>query len=126
MAAITRVDLRQAGDPRQGVGAVLYLGAHTGVPEHAGKLLRCRRAAHHRIRRLKLPALCSKGVHLTMPGQCHHLKAVRMARYHVQRAGTDRTGGAEYGQLHGRTKYRISAANGRVEVRASMRSSTPP
>ncbi len=97
-----------------------------------GKLGRQMGITEHCKTRTKLDALLEKLFKLTMSTKGKSLITVRMTPDHVQRTDANRAGRTEYGDvLHGRAhraanNSQTRATTGSVEVRLSMRSSTPP
>ena len=74
----------------------------------------------------ELPTLKEHEVDLLLSRQGPHAKAIRVSGHHVQGAGANRPGGAQYGQIHADTHEFRHMASGKTGNKASTRSSTPP
>ena len=74
----------------------------------------------------ELLTLAKHQIDLLLSGQGPNAKAIGMAGHHIQGAGANRPGGAQYGQIHADTHEFRHMASGKTGNKASTRSRTPP
>ena len=121
--------LVQCGSTRMGLGGQPCLAQAIAQPGEQ------RLVSDHRVLGFVLAAQCQQGLQLAAGSQHGRPVALRVAGDHVQRGGTDRSGGAENGDpaqvcssIHGQNpKISLPSANTGTAARTpSTRSSTPP
>ena len=94
-----RVDLRERGDSLQGARTRQHLGREAGRTHAALEQIGAARIHQHGILGSEADALLEHPLDLAVRGKRSHAEAVRMPRYHVERARADRPSRPEDGEL---------------------------
>ena len=128
-----RIDVRMRRHVDQRLHAVTHRSGQPGVAATQSEFSGQRRVAHHRKFRRELADLLEQLVDLGMRAQRKYPVTIGMATNDVERIDPDRSGGTEnrdflafHHPCPRATSSQSSATTGNVEVRLSMRSSTPP